>query len=395
MATRPDPRSHATLSTVTILWAMLAAVPAMAAAQKPASLPAPPANGEMGFVLTAFSPTIYQGKDDCPDGLAGTVKQNYLGTLSSGERTRLLLKENEKELTQRWQAWVFGPDGNANICSNPELFDRPVQKTIQGNVAWGLDLDGDSSGKGGDTSAPHANFTSPDGMTGIDNQSYRALGCTVNYRGIDGTAGDVVKGYNMYLATGEHSMVLLLRGVNSLQKDEDVEVIFATTGDRPILDSKMTFVRDASFSVSDNPNWRAVMKGRIEDGVLTTLPTDVRLTRKLGHGGVRGRRAEWDLRQARFRLSFAADGSVKGWLGAYQPIRNVIHTTILGGVGAATVAGIDCAAEYATLKKLADGPNDPESGLPTISTALTVEAVPAFVTDTPPSANSRTVAAAR
>ncbi|HEX7874289.1 MAG TPA: hypothetical protein VF475_15360 [Sphingobium sp.] len=391
-AARPDPRPYPRVAAAITL-SLACATPALAA-QK-AALPAPPANGEMGFVLTAFHPSIYQGKDDCPDGLAGTVKENFLETQPAAERARLLLKENEKELTQKWQVSVLGPN-SVNICSNPELFERPIQKTLQGKVAYGLDLDGDTSGRGSASSAPHVNFTSPDGLRGVDNESYRAMGCTRNYRGVDGMGGDVVRGYDMYLATGEHSMVMLLRGVDSLEHDDAVEVIFATTGDRPILDGKMNFIHDASYSVSDNPRWRTVLKGRIDKGVLTTQPADVRLTRKLGHGGIRGERSEWDLREARFSVAFQPDGSFKGVLGAYQPARNIIESAILGGIGAATAAGIDCAAHYRTLEKLADGVRDPQTGKFTaLSTALTVEAVPAFVTDTPPATEAKTVADAR
>lgn len=53
------------------------------------SPPTAPAKGEMGFVLTEFAPAIYQDKGDCPDGLANTVKENYLQTLSPDERKRL------------------------------------------------------------------------------------------------------------------------------------------------------------------------------------------------------------------------------------------------------------------------------------------------------------------
>ncbi|GAA0310525.1 hypothetical protein GCM10009087_20700 [Sphingomonas oligophenolica] len=359
-----------------------AADPKRASTPIASALPAPPANGEMGYVLTAFAPAIYQGKDDCPDGLANTVQENYLQSLPALERARLLLKPNEPELTRRWKAYAVGPD-NTNVCANPELFDHPMLKTIQGKVAPGLDLDGKANGAGAG-GCSHDNFVSPAGERGIDNQAYRALGCSRSYRGVDGSAGDVVRGYNNFLATGEHSMVLLLRGVDSLVNDDDVEIVFATTGDRPILDSQRNFITGASYSVSDNPRWRNVLHGRIVNGVLTTDPHDVHLTRKVGHGGIRGENLEWQFRQGRFRLAFQPDGSVKGLFGGYQPVRNVIEMTTLGGIGAATVAGIDCSAELKTLEKMADGMRDPKTGQCTaISAALDVSAVPAFVTDRP------------
>lgn len=350
----------------------------VAATTRPAVLPTPPANGEMGFVLSSFVWAVHQGDEDCPDGLAGTVREHYLETLPANERTRLLLKQNEPELTQRWKSYAVGPD-NTNICTNPELFDRPNQRMVQGKVSAGLDLDQGKPGCG------HAEFTSPEGIKGIDNQAYRALGCTRNWRGVDGKGGDI-RGFNNFLATGEHTMVLLLRGVDSLQDDPLVEMIWASTNDRPVLDTKRNFVSGASFSVAE-AKWRNVLRGSIHNGVLTTQPADIRLNRRIGHGGVRGQTSEYMLYSARTQLAFQPDGTIKGLLGAYQTPRNLIATTLLGGVGAATVAGIDCAAEFQTLTRMADGLRDPATGQCTgVSTAYEVEAVPAFVNDLPASA---------
>ncbi len=341
--------------------------------------PAPPANGEMGFVVVAFSPAVNQGKDDCPLGQAGTVRENYLQSLPAPERERLLRKANEPELTERWKAYATGPN-LTNICSNPELFDRPMQKILQGTVAPGLDLDG---GKKSDT-CQHENFTGLDGTSGVDNQTYRALGCTRNWRGIDGKAGDIVWGYNNALATGEHTQVLLLRGVQNLKDDDSVEVIWSNSDDRPVLDTKRKFITGASFTISENPRWRNALKGHIHNGVLTTEPQDIHLTHRLGHGGIRGQRSEWDLKRGRLRLTFQADGSLDGLAGAYIPPRMMIDSAILGGIGAATVAGIDCAAEITTLNRLADGIKDPKTGKCTAaSAAMTVTAVSAFVNDRP------------
>lgn len=343
-------------------------------------LPGPPANGEMGFILTEFAPAVYQGKDDCPDGLAGTMRENYLAMLPAPQRALMSRPENDAKLVTQWKDWAHGPE-NTNICANPELFpDRATQATVKGKIAPGLDLD---NGAG---SCAHESFTSPSGETGIDNQAYRAMGCTRNYRGIDGLAGDNFKGTNLTLATGEHSMVLLVRGVDNLEKDDAVEIILASTDDRPILDSRQNFVTGASYSVGRNPVWRNILRGRIDKGVLTTEAVDLRLRRSFGHGGQRGAKAEWELHQGRLRLVLQADGSVKGVLGAYQTPRNVMSSTIAGGIGAATVAGIDCASQYNTMLKLADGGRDPKSGQCTmVSSALDVAAVPAFVFDRPPS----------
>lgn len=356
-----------------------AAEPALAQQQRRA----PPANGEMGFVFNIFAPAIYHGKNDCPTGLAGTVRENYLATLPPAEQSRLNLKENEEELTRRWKAWTQGPD-RTNICSNPEMFTRSAQRTVQGKTSYGLNLDGQVNGAAAN-GCQHEDFTGVDGEVGVDNQLYRAMGCSRIWRGVEGTtSGEIYTAANRTLETGEHTVVMLLRGVDSLDDDEAVEVILASSNDRPVLDSRRNFIAKASFTVASNPRWRNVLKGRIRGGVLTTEPEDIKLNRRQGIGGKRGAQAEHDLREGRLRLTLKTDGTAEGVLGAYQIPMTLLDSMVFGGSGTATAAGIDCAAQITTLMKLADGIKDPVSGKCTaVSSALNVAAVPAFVIDRP------------
>src|SRR5579862_4813259 len=82
-----------------------------------APLPAPPASGEMGYVFSLFIPAVYPGmKDNCPNGESNMVRENFLASLPSAERERLLKPENEPELTTRWKA--YGVLGRKNLCAN-------------------------------------------------------------------------------------------------------------------------------------------------------------------------------------------------------------------------------------------------------------------------------------
>lgn len=352
----------------------------------PASLPAPPANGEMGFVVSYFIQPVIQGPDACPQGTTPKLRDAYLARQSPEERARLSLKENEAELVRLWQADVFGPNGT-NICSQPDMFpNRPLGHTVQSKFAWGLNLDGDSKAAG-DT-CEHENFQTPTGDQGIDNQEYRAMGCMLEWRGVDGVAGDQEVGMRQFHASGEWTQVILLRGVNSLQNDDSVEVVYANTPDRPSVDSTGKFLPGASFSVSDKaPRNRNVLHGRIANGVLTTTSQDILLAQTWGQGGardIRGNRSKYDFRKARLRLEFQSDGTLTGMLGGYQPIFDVIQSPAIGGVGSALTAGIDCAANLRTLQAMADGIRDPRTGKCTgVSTAMRIRAVPAFVTDVP------------
>ncbi|WP_395337345.1 hypothetical protein WBP06_22450 [Novosphingobium sp. BL-8H] len=353
-----------------------------------ADLPDPPANGVMGFVVQDFVPPVIQGKDACPTGTSPKMRDVYLASLPEDERTRLQRKENEPELTKRWQATVFAPDGS-NICSQPDKFDRPLLHTVQSQTAGGLDLDGDAPGE----SCAHDQFTAPDGRTGIDNQEYRVMGCTLEWRGKDGIGGDLLTGMRQFHASGEWTQVILLRGVDSLKNDSDVEVIYGNTPDRPQLDSHGNFLPGYSFTISDKPpRHRNVLHGRIVNGVLITDPQDIKLTQTWGQGGardIRGARTAYDFRRAKLRLAFQSDGTLRGLAGGYRPVFDVIQSPSIGGAGAALAAGIDCAGTLATLRKYADGIRDPKTGKCSgVSSAMNLYAVPAFVNDVPaPSAH--------
>jgi hypothetical protein len=348
-------------------------------------LPTAPANGEMGFVFSVFVPAIYPGQENCPDGWANTLKENYLATLPPKEQARLLMPENEPELSQRWKTSGFGPEGT-NVCSNYDRFpERPIQKTVQGKVAYGLNLDGDAgNGSANPDSCQHENFVGADGEKGVDNQMYRAMGCMRQWRGNDGKSGEFNVAMKGIQANGEWTIVLVLRGVDSLVNDNDVEVILASTMEKPIVDARQNFIKDASFRVTSNPRWRNVLHGRIVNGVLTTDTADILLTRPLGIGG-RKNNQEWDFAKAKLSLEIQPDGTLKGLFGGYVPPLTFMPEQVGGGPGTVVVAGIDCASEYNTIMKLADGARDPKTGRCTrISMAMEVTALPSFVFDTPP-----------
>jgi hypothetical protein len=336
----------------------------------------------MGFVVSNFAPMIVRDKEACPV-IAPRMREAYLQTLSPAERERLSRKENEPELTDRWKATAFGPNGS-NVCSNPEMFDRPPLPTVQSHYSEGMDLDRDDPSQ----SCEHEAFTTPKGETGIDNQEYRTMGCTLEWRGVDGIGGDQLRGSQQFHSSGEWTQVLILRGVDSLVNDPEVEVVYGNTADRPMVDNDRKFLPGASFVLSDKaPRHRNVLKGRIVDGVLTTEPKDILLTQTWGQGGardIRGNRTAFDLRRARLRLAFQPDGSVRGMVGGYKPLFDVFDAQALGGAGTALVGGMDCSAYLATLRKYADGMRNPKTGkCEGVSSAIEVQAVPAFVTDAP------------
>jgi hypothetical protein len=395
-ALRGSTSTAAVIIGVLTLGAASAAAPSSrpTAAASAAQLPAPPANGEMGFVFSFFVPAVYPGmKDACPNGYSYQVRESFLSTLSPAERARLLKPENEVELTTRWKAYGVPGPARRNLCTNYDEFpDHPEYKTVQSKIAYGVNLDDDATGKPNDPYVcPHRNFVSPAGEKGIDNQMYRALGCERTWRGPDGKTGDILPGFSGYLATGEYTIVMILRNVHSLVNDDNVEVVLASSLDHPIVDTQQHFIRDASYQVASNPHWRTVLQGHLRDGVLTTDSRDVVLKRR-GERVNRGLQPDWDFARAKLQLAFKPDGTLDGVMGGYVPLMMYLLEHVGGGAGTVTVADIDCAAAYVTLKKMADGARDPETGqCNRISVAIQVQAVPAFVFDQP--AATKTAAA--
>ena len=78
------------------------------------------------------------------------------------------------------------------------------------------------------------------------------------------------------------------------------------------------------------------------------------------------------------RLKLAADGSVSGLIGGYQPWLDYYYYLAVRSEGTAQV---DVPGTYYAMKRLADGLPDPTTGQNTaISAAYYLEAVPAFLT---------------
>jgi hypothetical protein len=378
----------ACIATCMILLASGAAVEAAspAASAGPAAstqLPAPPASGEMAFVFSNFGVAVHPGKDACPTGLSNMVRDNFLSTVPPAERARLLKPENEPELTKDWKAYGFSPDHRKNVCANYDQFDHPLYKTVQNKISYGLNLDGDTSGEKPHDPyvCPHEKFTSPTGEKSVDNQYYRALGCERNWRAADGGIGaDMAMGYKNSLMS-DYTIVMLLRNVHSLVNDDNVEVVLASSQDKPIVDTQQNFIRNASYQVTTNPHWRNVLHGHIVNGVLTTDSKDIVLERQLGVRP-RGVPTDWNFARSRLQLAFKPDGTLDGILGGYVPLTAFMLQQIGGGAGTVTVADIDCASQYLTIKALADGERDPVTGqCNRISSAMHLEAVPAFVFD--------------
>ena len=123
-----------------------------------------------------------------------------------------------------------GGDGAGTECPkclrvSREAPDRTRSyRTVSGpNIrTYGIDLDGQDSRSKGRPAAgtcAHDDFQGMNGERGIDNQFYRAVGCS---KGFQSGGGKLV--FATEMLTGSWGILITLKGVDSLVNDNDVEV---------------------------------------------------------------------------------------------------------------------------------------------------------------------------
>ena len=328
-----------------------------------------------GFLITRSAQAFtYDAMEvDCPLGFELTTEEGFLATLTPAERERLLRPENAKEYGYRWrEEYITGPGGE-NVCNNPKSFltdpRHPAYRGVQSTVAYGLNLDGTTDGGATSNSCTHEKFAGLSGEAAVDNQLFRALGCSKSWRLQPDSGGRYFDSY-----------LIEVRGLDDLRNDDHVEVGIYSTEDVSMRSQTGAHLPNQSLRVTPNPRWRTETQGRIVDGVLTTDVIDVMYLRwQIPLTGAFGQASEFEFHDIRFQVSLRPDGTVTGILGGYRPIDN-IATRYRCCKSAATAGNNDCASEHKTLVALADGYPDPDTGLCTmISSAQNVEGIPAFV----------------
>jgi len=340
------------------------------------------------FLISKSDVGIHYGKfeDDCPAGFELTVEEEYLATLSPAERERMLRPENAKEYAKAWKDdFITGPGGE-NVCNNPKSFlndpRRRVYRGVSSKDSYGLNLDGTTDGHATPKTCAHPKFEGLNGEPLVDNQLYRAVGCSKLARG-------TTPGTRQYL----DPFLIELRGLDDLKNNDHVELgIYSTDGDLSLKGPDTFDLPHQTFTVTRNPRWRTTAKARIVDGVLITdtIPV-VYLHWVMSTWGAFGLVSEHEFRDVRFRMTLEADGALTGVMAGYRPIDN-IFTVGYCCKGTASTANNDCASEYKTLATMADGYPDEATGQCTmISSAQNLTGIPTFLVPPP----AETVAAFR
>jgi len=331
-----------------------------------------PANETLGFVISAWRDEIPRNVEGgCPDGLNITEADHYKVDI------RDFYKRAKEIGMDEASAELYGGDACKDRTSQPD----PGYRSFGGPTTMdGLDLDGKDSRKDSGEGCAHNDFVGPNGETGIDNQHWRLMGCTLGYQP-DGQMDRMWASGN-FIKEGI-PMLIEITGVDDRRNDPEVEVRLMSSGDSVSVDSNGQVV--PQLSMQEHPNARyhnTPTRGRIEDGILYTEPTDLWLRVKQQVIDV-----DFYYRDARIRAEVLPSGEIRGILGFYWDGDNffdAMNNHTIGGrhsgrIGAHT-RGYACAGMHYELDRVMDGHPDPETGKCTsMSTIIHFAAVPAFV----------------
>lgn len=306
----------------------------------------------IAYVMTTEEWAMHKtpgAKAECPNGMNEGPREQF----------KVLFPENGPKRTVvgtqlAREAQIYFP--------TPDKETMPFKEAV-GPVVPGLNLDGKVG--------PN-DFTSPDGVKGIDNQFFRVIGCVSSYRDVAALMVTKWRVDNSF-----NRVVIELTDVDDLGNDDDVTVTTyrglspllpdATgSGYMPGASQKLDrrFGKDFIFS----------FKGKIVDGVLTTQPGDylmpyqalVNVSTLLFRG-------------LKFELRLTPDGA-EGYMGGYIDIASwhaqrqesiSTHHQSYGQESSPTV--------YKALTRLADGYPDQNGHNTAISGALRVRFTQVFV----------------
>jgi hypothetical protein len=311
-------------------------------------------NRTIGFVITDATWAIYQspdGKEECPQGTNQNGPREAFKSLFNNQGSVA-----QTELLRESTVWF-----------PKEREDQVPFLEATGSKAIGLNLDGKIGAH---------DFVSPEGVRGVDNQLFRAIGCLDFFRG---PTGVLYIFSTKYLRDFDFDRALMeLTNVDDLQNDPDVDVTFYRGLDRLMTDASGEKIVPGGSQRIDarfGKKFIAHAKGKIVDGVLTTDPVDVYWPWAIFPRDT----ASYQFKGARLQVKITPEGA-EGVLGGYADVDNWYQSLISSysthhlGYGRVSAPGL-----YRALRRNADAYPDASGANTAISFAITVKYAQAFL----------------
>ncbi len=307
----------------------------------------------IGFALNSARWSLYQtenGKIECPDGFNEGPRDQFKALYPEGGP--VVDTQLERESASRYPL-----DYEDNF---------PYRRAV-GEVSLGLDLDGQADAD---------DFKAEDGRTGVDNQLFRAIGCTRLFRAPDGTFAHFT---NMWVREMNFNRIMFeLTDVDSLENDDQVTVTMYRGKDRLMTDATgANIMPGGSVRVDYRFGDRFIhqMKGKIEDGVLTTEPLDVEWPWAV----FLQRPGTYTIKDLRMRVKLNSEHA-EGYVGGYADIESWYAQLVRSwSTHHSSYGGLSQPSLYRQLYQLADGHPDENGKMTAISSAITVKMTQVFI----------------
>jgi hypothetical protein len=309
--------------------------------------PAPKSGASKVFVISWFAASVDSRADQCPKVNTKATAADYYALLSKEQAAVERALYADKGGVPTGQLQFRGPN-HMNVCLLPGIVADP------GHVK------------------PTANYVSPDGRTGIDNQLFTVEGCVEGFR----RKGFLPMIFNEGRQVGRPSALLEISGIDDERNDNDVIVTVLYSTDDFTRSPTKVVIPDVTYRVTQNPQYTqsfARFRGKLVNGVLSTERID-----RLHFHEVTG--IETTFMQPQMRLTFLAYGKMTGVITGYVDWRQRLLWEIYRSSDYENTIGFQCPAIYNAMKRAADGLKDPVTGeFNGISAAFEIEGVPAFI----------------
>ncbi len=329
------------------------------------------------YVIGWFGQATMSQEGDCPAGVHQEVEYQFLDNLAPLGYSKDEIETFRQDLLagdMMELMMIMGTrgrvDGQAvNPYTNPATVADPNLSALEGAFAYGFDLD--------DRGAVPGSFTDPEtGESGIDHQLYRALGCARSFRGslagrptywdwAWGQTRDAQPAWLLTITTDDsgpgpgHSA--------SLRLERAIEHLASNSDGSP--------TSHISYRVDPDPRSHNEFGAEVRGGMLYV--TEHKTLRMLQNPLVA---PEFELRDTHLRIQTNDDGTIRGFVGGYQPWAPIYFGFAGLGIGGEQMVTGDIPALYYLLRKHADAEPDPETGINnSISATYYFEAVPAFI----------------
>lgn len=249
---------------------------------------------------------------------------------------------------------------SASAANYPEAVPDPNIETVTGKYAYGFDLGGTNQDN---------KFMDPDSGQSVDNQLWRAVGCTESFRAtppeqpypeelawatlIDSSPGWSVRVTGQDLSKDGKVTVTLNRLLQHLERDATGKVMWHMT-----------------YAIDPSPRSHNVFEGELKNGVITVTPGK-RLYLEAEHPFY----MDISMRNTHMRLKLEDDGRLTGLWGGYIDWKEFAYMFTSRPANGADYIGI-----YYAVKKMADASPDPVTGQNReISTAFRMVGTPAYL----------------